>query len=202
MADGDPVEFWFDFTSPYAYLASAEVEDVAALHGRTVSWRAFLLGAVFKTTGMQALTRTPLRGDYARRDCDRLARRLGIPFVFPVAHPANTVAAGRAFLWIEENRPELAVPFARAVFAAHFGRGEPIDTPEQVLALAAAAGGDREALAAGLESPALKDRFRARTDEAIARGIFGSPFFIVDGEPFWGVDRLPLVDAWLRSGGW
>jgi len=199
---GGTIEFWFDFTSPYAYFASLEVGDVAARHGRAVRWRPFLLGAVFKTTGMQALTRTPLRGDYARHDWDRLARRLGAPFPFPAIHPANTVAAGRAFLWLEDNEPARAVPFGRAVFDAHFGHGEDIGAVERVLAIGATAGVDADALAAALETQALKDRFRAQTEEAMARGVFGSPYFLVDGEPFWGADRLPMIDEWLARGGW
>ena len=199
---GAPIEFWFDFTSPYAYFASLEVEAVAGRHGREVLWRPFLLGAVFRTTGMQALTTMPLRGDYARRDWERLARRLGAPFAFPAIHPANTVAAGRAFLWIEENDPALAVSFARAVFAAHFGRGEDIGPAANIVAIARDAGVDADRLAEGLGSQGLKDRFRARSDEALARGIFGSPFFIVHGEPFWGADRLPMVEEWLSRGGW
>lgn len=199
---GADIEFWFDFTSPYAYFASLEVDTVAARHGRGVRWKPFLLGAVFKTTGMQALTRMPLRGDYARHDWPRLARRLSVPFAFPAIHPAPTVAAGRAFLWIEEAAPAAAVPYAKAVFAAHFGRGEDIGPPERVIGIAGAVGVDPGALAAGLESPALKDRFRARSEEATARGVFGSPFFIVDGEPFWGADRLPMIEEWLARGGW
>jgi 2-hydroxychromene-2-carboxylate isomerase len=200
--EGTPIEFWFDFTSPYAYFASIEVEGVAGRHGRTVTWRPFLLGAAFKTTGMQALTRTPMRGEYGRHDWARLARRLGVPLSFPTVHPASTVAAGRAFLWLEGDRPELAVPFARAVFAAHFGRGEDIGTAEQVLAIAEGEGADRLRLGEALASPELKEGFRARTERALARGVFGSPFFFVDGEPFWGADRLPMIDEWLRRGGW
>lgn len=201
-ATPQPIEFWFDFTSPYAYFASIEVESVAARHGRAVTWRPFLLGAAFKTTGMQALTKTPMRGDYARHDWARLARRLGAPLAFPAVHPALTVAAGRAFLWLEAAQPELAVPFARAIFAAHFGRGEDIGETERVLAIAAAEAADRGRLAEALDSADLKDRFRARTESALARGVFGSPFFFVDGEPFWGADRLPMIDEWLSRGGW
>jgi 2-hydroxychromene-2-carboxylate isomerase len=199
---GGAIEFWFDFTSPYAYFASLEAGGVAARHGRAVRWRPFLLGAVFKTTGMQALTRTPLRGDYARRDWERLARRLAAPLAFPAIHPASTVAAGRAFLWVEAHDPERAVPFGRAVFAAHFGRGEDIGSAGQVIAIAESAGVDGRALGEAIETPAAKDRLRTQTDEAIARGVFGSPFFIVDGEPFWGADRLPMIDEWLARGGW
>lgn len=196
------IEFWFDFASPYAYFATFGIEDVAARHGREVVWRPFLLGAVFEVTGMQTFDRTPLRGDYARHDWARLARGMRVPFVPPPGHPALTVAPGRAFLWLERERPEAAVPFARAVFAAHFGAGLDIGSITATLDVAQSCGIERAVLEAALRSTELKDLFRKRTDEAVARGIFGSPFFFVDGEPFWGADRLPMIDEWLARGGW
>jgi 2-hydroxychromene-2-carboxylate isomerase len=197
-----PIEFWFDFASPYAYFATFGIEDVAARHGRTVLWRPFLLGAVFEVTGMQTFDRTPLRGDYAHRDWARLARRMNVPFVPPSGPPALTVAPGRACLWLEREHPEAAIPFARAVFAAHFGAGSDIGSIEATLDIAESCGIERTALEAALRSAKLKNLFRRRTDEAITRGIFGSPFFIVDDEPFWGADRLPMIDEWLTRGGW
>jgi 2-hydroxychromene-2-carboxylate isomerase len=91
------IEFWFDFSSPYAYFASLQIEAVADRHQRAVRWRPFLLGPAFRLTGMQPLTNTPLRGDYARRDWSRLARELRVPFALPEPHPIATLAPGRAF---------------------------------------------------------------------------------------------------------
>ncbi|HEX2255280.1 MAG TPA: 2-hydroxychromene-2-carboxylate isomerase [Afifellaceae bacterium] len=196
------IEFWFDFSSPYAYFAALQIEEVAARPGCALLWRPFLLGAALRATGMQPLSRTPLRGDYARRDWARLARRHNVPFRLPAAHPVLTVAAGRAFQWLETEAEQMAVPFAKSVFDAAFGQGKDIGDTALIVGLAEALGADGEDLAAALASEALKDRFRARTDEAVARGVFGSPFFFVDGEPFWGADRLPMVEDWLSSGGW
>lgn len=195
-------EFWFDFSSPYAYFGALQVDDVAARHGRTVSWRPFLLGSAFAATGMQSLSKTPIRGDYARHDWARLARRLSVPFRIPDKHPVVSVTPGRVFYWIEKSDPEIAVRFAKRVFASYFADGRDVTERPLVLDIAADLGVDRTALDAALDTEELKQLFRARTDEALARGIFGSPFFVIDGEPFWGADRLPMIDDWLARGGW
>jgi 2-hydroxychromene-2-carboxylate isomerase len=196
------IEFWFDFSSPYAYFGAREIEALAARHRRGVTWRPFLLGAAFAATGAQPLVRIPLRGDYARHDWARLARRAGITFTLPPSFPTGTVAASRAFYWLEAEQPDLATPFVQAVFRAYFSDGREVHQPEQLLAFAAERGIDRSRLEAALADPTLKAKLRAATDEALARGIFGSPFIIVDGEAFWGADRLPMVDEWLQRGGW
>jgi 2-hydroxychromene-2-carboxylate isomerase len=197
------IEFWFDFSSPYAYFASLGIDAVAEKHGRTISWRPFLLGRAFQTTGMQPLTHTPLRGDYARHDWARAARRFGVAFRIPSVHPIISTVPSRAMLWIEENQRESAVPFAKAVFHALYVADADVRDPEVALRLAAECGiGDVDALRRALPSPDLKHRFRAQTEAAMARGVFGSPFFFVDGEPFWGSDRLPQIDEWLTKGGW
>src|SRR5437773_2611093 len=94
---GAPIEFWFDFASGYAYFAALEIEALAERHGRTVAWRPFALGAAFKVTGAQGLSRTPLKRDYARRDWQRLARLKGVPFSLPENHPRTGLPAIRAF---------------------------------------------------------------------------------------------------------
>jgi 2-hydroxychromene-2-carboxylate isomerase len=91
------IEFWFDFSSPYAYFASLQIDAVAQRDACAVRWKPFLLGPALKITGMQPLTGTPLRGDYARRDWARLARMLKIPFALPHPFPIAALAPGRAF---------------------------------------------------------------------------------------------------------
>lgn len=198
----DVIEFWFDFTSPYAFFGALEIEALAAKHKRRVLWRPFLLGPAFKATGGQPLLDIPLRGDYARRDWARLARHAGIPFTLPASFPTGSVAAARAFYWLERERPDLLGRYVLAIFRAYFSEGREIHNVEAVIDIAASLGADRPTMAAALASPAIKDKLRAMTDEALARGVFGAPFIIVDGEPFWGADRLPMVDTWLQSGGW
>lgn len=197
-----PVEFWFDFGSPYSYFAALRVEAMAARHGRVVRWRPFLLGVVFKQTGGQPLTPDTPAGRYALHDWQRLARLLQRPFRLPPELPVRAVAPSRAFYWLEAHDPERAVPFARAVFQRCFGEGRDITRPQSSLHLAAHLGADRHALAAGMTGPAARQRLREATADALRLGVFGAPFFLVDGEPFWGHDRLPMVDQWLQTGGW
>ena len=194
----EPIDFYFDFSSPYGYLASTEIDALAARHGRSVTWRPFVLGAAFKLTGQRALTEQPLRGDYARRDFARSARLLGVPFKLPDPFPFFALAASRACYWLEE--PSQAKALAKAVYHAAFGEGRDI-TPVLVVAEIARGLGIK-GLEQGLEQPATKAGLRDATDQALARGVFGSPFFIVDGEPFWGHDRLDQLDRWLATGGW
>ena len=197
-----PIEFYFDFSSPYGYLASYRIDDIAAEAGRTVTWRPYLLGAAFKSTGQSPLVSQPLRGAYALRDMERSARKLKVPLVFPDGFPMPTQAAGRAFYWLDARDPGKARDLAKAIYRAAFAQGRNIAPREAVADVAAEIGLDRAEVLAAIEDPAVKEKLRAETESAIARGIFGSPFVIVDGEPFWGNDRLDDVKEWLKTGGW
>lgn len=197
-----PIEFYFDFASPYGYFASTQIEDVAKRHGRPVAWRPMLLGAALKVTGGSPLTQIPLKADYAVRDMPRFARFLGVPFRMPVPMPMNSLAAARAFYWFEGQDAERARAFAKAAYHAHFGEGNDLTAPEAVAAVGAKLGVEAEAVLAGMQEPAVKDRLRTVTEEALGRGVFGSPYIFVDGEPFWGADRLDQVERWLETGGY
>ncbi len=197
-----PIVFYFDFSSPYGYLAAQVIDGLGARHGREVSWKPFLLGAVFKITGAAPLPDTPMKDTYAAIDMPRAARRLGVPFVFPDSFPFASIAACRAFYWLSDRDPALAKALARRLFAAAFGEGRDVSRAEAVLDEAAGLGVDRDALAAALQDPEVKARLKAEVDAAIARGVFGSPFFFVDDQPFWGHDRLDHLEQWLETGGW
>lgn len=197
-----PIEFYFDFSSPYGYLASTQIEALAEKHGRSVEWLPFLVGAAMKNTGRQPLAHTPMINDYAFHDIPRFARLLKVPVEIPHPFPLATVTACRAFYWLRDNDPDKAVPFAKAVYRAYFVEQVDISKVESLAKLADGVGADVAALLAGIKSQPVKDRFREYNDAAIAKGVFGSPTVIVDGEQFWGVDRLDQVDRWLETGGW
>jgi 2-hydroxychromene-2-carboxylate isomerase len=196
-----PIEFYFDFSSPYGYIASRLIDDLAARHDRTVVWRPVLLGVIFKLTGTAPLVQIPLKGDYSRRDFARTARFHGVPFQMPDPFPFSGVAANRAFYWLDDTDPAKARDLARALYGAAFG-GMEIGRPESVANVAQGIGIDRDRLLEGSQSPEAKARTRAENDDAIAKGVFGSPYFIADGEPFFGTDRLDQLDRWLATGGW
>ncbi len=197
-----PIEFYFDFSSPYGYLASECIDDMADRHDRDVIWRPFLMGVAMKVTGSSPVVNRPMLGEYSRRDMVRSARRHKVPFQFPDPFPIATVAACRAVYWMERTDADGARPLAKALYRAYFADGRNISEAEVVADVAAESGADRAALLAGVQEPAIKDRLKEVTNDAIERGIFGSPFFIVDGEPFWGHDRMDEVDRWLETGGW
>jgi 2-hydroxychromene-2-carboxylate isomerase len=198
----EPLIFYFDFSSPYGFLAAREIDELAARHGREVVWKPMLLGAVFKQNGMQPLLNIPMKGEYSKRDMLREARRLGISFTLPPGFPFASISAARAFYWLWDRDPAAARAFGRALFERAFVAGEDISKPEGVLAVAEAQGLDAEEVQAAMQDPAVKDRLRQEVDGALAAGAFGSPYVLVDGEPFWGYDRFPRIEEWLERGGW
>jgi 2-hydroxychromene-2-carboxylate isomerase len=197
-----PIDFYFEFASPYGYLASTQIEALARRHGRTVAWHPIMLGAAFKETGARPLMQTPLKGPYLLHDVPRFARLLGVPLMLPPVMPMNSLAASRACVWLDEDSPGQAKRLAQAVLHAHWGEGRDLGAPETVADVAAGLGIERDDLLAAVADQRIKDRLKERTQAAIERGVFGSPFFFVDGEPFWGADRLPQVEAWLSNSGW
>lgn len=198
----DPIDFYFDFSSPYGYLASRRIDMIAAKHGRAVAWRPHLIGAVFAKTGSQPLVNIPMKGDYARIDMPRTARLYGIPFNPPDKFPFLSVAAARAFYWLSDSDPAKAHDLAAALYIAAFGEGRDIASADNIVEIATGLGVDGEALREALGDPAVKARLKAEVAAAIERGVFGSPYIIVDGEPFWGNDKLEEIDRWLETGGW
>ncbi len=198
----EPVEFYFDFSSPYAYFAAHKIDEMVGGFGRDVVWKPMMLGAAMKETGGQPLTRYPIKGDYCRNDWARLARFQELPWSMPANFPIATLAAARAFYWIDGQDRVKAKAFAWDCFKTFFGKGQDISTPESVAAIAAAHGFAEDDVIAAIADDAVKQRVKDETAEAIAKGVFGSPFIIVDGEGFWGADRLWMVKRWLRAGGW
>ena len=197
-----PLDFYFDFSSPYGYIASHLVDNLAAKHGRTVVWHPILLGAIFKTTGMAPLIGIPLKGEYTLKDFPRTAKFYGVDVAaLPDDFPFSSIHAVRAFTWLQPDQPGKAHDLARALLDRAFS-GHPINSAELVADVATSIGIDRDTLLKAIEDPAVKDRVRVENDAAIALGVFGSPFVIADGEPFWGVDRFVQLDKWLETGGW
>lgn len=197
-----PIEFWLDFASGYAYFAALEIEALAERHRRSVVWRPFTLGAAFKITGAQGLSRTPLKSEYARHDWQRLARLKGVAFKLPERHPKVGLPAIRAFYHLERKDPHAAARLAKHIITGYFRDDLDTDDPHAIARLASVLGFDHEMMLAGMIDPEIKLIARQHGEAAVARGVFGSPWIFVDGEPFWGSDRLPMVDRWLAQGAW
>ena len=197
-----PIEFYFDFSSPYGYIASEKIDALAARHARDVAWRPIMLGVVFKATGGAPLPSIPLKWPYSVRDIARTAKFHEVEYRPPPVFPIATVSPCRAFYWMDGREPVRAKQLARALYRAYFVEGLDISKAENTVAVCERSGLRAEEVRAALADQAIKDRLRSEIDKAIARGVFGSPYIIIDGEPFWGSDRLDQIDRWLQTGGW
>jgi len=197
------LEFFFDCSSPWTYLAFHRVEDVARRAGAELAWRPILVGGVFNAVNPsvyeQRARPVPAKARYAAKDLQDWARLYGLAIRWPSVFPVNSVKAMRGV--IVAGEAGRLVPFARAVFEAYWGEDRDISREEVLGELARRAGLDAEALLARIADPEIKAALRANTDELVARGGFGSPTLFVDGDDmYFGNDRLPLVEAALRRG--
>ncbi len=197
-----PIDFFFDFSSPYSFLAAHRLDAIAAKHGRVVAWRPVLLGVIFKDTGGAPNTANALKGKYMLRDLKRFARLHNLPFTMPEPFPFSALLPSRAYYWVEATAPDRAHAFARAIFDGSFQKGIDVSKPEAVAQIAHSVGLDGAAALAAVQDDRWKTALREATEDALNRGMFGAPYIVIDGEPFWGNDRLPEIDAWLQSGGW
>ncbi len=196
------IEFYFDFISPYGYLGSLGIEEIAARCDARVDWRPMLLGvSVMRVMGLKPLGETPLKGPYAAHDFQRCFRLLGVPYV-PADGTMAPLPAGRAFSWLKDRDDELAVRFAQRVYRAQWSEGRDLSSASALAELGRELDIDPDALVKALADPAVKARHRERVDESLARSVFGSPSFLVNGELFWGHDRLAQVERWVETGGW
>lgn len=200
----EPIDFYFDFLSMYGYFASLRIEALAARHGREVRWHSMLLGvAVMKTMGLKPLLETPLKSDYVIRDTARYVRQHGLQIGRKVTDPfMDPRPAARGFYWMRRHRPGQEAAFARVALERYWRDGADLGAPAQVAALGSALGVEPAVFLDGIEGESARNDLREAVAASLARGVFGSPYFIVDGEPFWGSDRMTLLDDWLTSGGW
>jgi 2-hydroxychromene-2-carboxylate isomerase len=197
------VDFYFDFISPYAYIGSTQIEALAARHGRTVTWRPVLIGiTVMKIMGLKPLTEVPLKGDYLRHDGPRMAKVFGVPFAYHGLKGHNSLAACRAFLWLQQQDSALAVRFAHRIFKRLWVDGRDITPGEAVAEEAGELGVDAVALLAAITSDAGKQALNVAVENAIKVRAFGVPYFVADDEPIWGCDRLWMLEHWLAHGTW
>lgn len=201
---GKPVQFYFDFISPFGYFASLRIDEVARRHGREVEWTSMLVGvSVLKVMGIPPIVDLPLKGRYVINDAKRYARQHRLSFERPIASTASRpVEAGRAFAWAKEIDPQAAKRLADLIFRSYFVRCLDIAQDSVLSACVSEAELSWKAFEAARADGRPAQLLRRNVDESLKRGVFGSPFFIVDGEPFFGLEKLPVVEEWLTTGGW
>lgn len=199
-----PVQFYFDFISPFGYFASLRIDELARRYGREVEWTSMLVGvSVLKVMGIPPIGELPLKGQYVINDARRYARQHQVAFERPSAYPTSRpVEAGRTFAWAKEIDPSAAKRLAGLIFRSYFVRCLDIAEDSVLSACVSEAGLSWQAFEAARAEGNPSGLLRRNVDASLERGVFGSPFFIVDGEPFFGVEKLPVVEEWFASGGW
>ena len=180
------LQFFYDVASPYSYLAFARISDVALTKGVSVDYRPFLLGGVFHATKNESPATHPIRGAYIRQDLERCAERDGIPFRFSDSFPHNSLFAMRCITAAkDQERQVVAMKLFTAAWIDNLNIGDP-ESVESVLH-------GHAHLLASANDPSVKLRLREMTDEAVAAGAFGAPFFLVGDAGYWGNDRLEMA---------
>jgi 2-hydroxychromene-2-carboxylate isomerase len=188
------VDFFFDLSSPYSYLAATQMQPLAERTGAEIAWRPMVLGAVFKTVGNEMPARVPHKARWMGNDLSRWAEQYGVPFEFSAHFPVNAIKAMRLIL-VDDAK---AAAVTLAGFRAMWAEGRNIAEEAELRRIAETGGLDAATALTAIDTPAIKDRLRANTDEAVARGAFGAPTMLVGDELYWGNDRLHFVEAALR----
>ena len=193
----EPVRFYFDYLSPYAYLAWTQIHPLADKYGREVEAVPILFAALLGAHGTKGPAEIPAKRVYVWKDVLRTARVLNVPLATPPAHPFNPLLALRVSS-VEMTRPE-RTRLVDALYRGTWGGGPGITEPDVVATLATDAGFDGPALVRAAGTEPVKARLKAQTDEALANGAFGVPTLLVDGELFWGYDSLGHVERRLAG---
>ncbi len=201
MTQPATIELFFDVASAYSYLAVTQIDALAQRTGATVQWRPFLLGAVFKATGNEMPARIPAKARYLMEDLHRWAKHYGVAVSVPSRFPLNSLRTQRALAHVEGTGSQEAVrDLALALFDAAWVKDLDVASDDVIAEVASSAGLAGAAVVAGIDLQVTKDRLRASTDEAVARGAFGAPTMFVGDAMFFGNDRLPLLEQHLRRG--
>lgn len=195
-----PIEFFFDFASPYGFIAAMEIDALARRVDRSVLWRPFLISAVYKKYGQSPLEHPAKRTYVNDIDAPRTAKARGLTLKQPEGWPQHSLPPSRIYYWMEATDPRAAAAFAKAAYQACWLQGKSTTDVEAAAGVAASLGFERSTVIAGMQAQETKDRLMRESDAAVERGVFGSPFFIVEGEHFWGSDRLDQLEARLRTG--
>ena len=194
------VEFWFEFASTYSYPAAMRAEEEARRRGRNLVWRPFMLGPIMRSVGWNdsPFNIYPAKGRYMWRDVERVCASLNLAFRKPSVFPRNGLTAAR-IVCAHEGAPWIPA-FVRAVYTANFVEDADIADPAVLRRCLAGKAADAQAALAAAGSDEAKARLRQNTERAVELGIFGAPSFVVDGELFWGNDRLEAALEWDPAG--
>ena len=187
------VEFFFDFSSAYSYFAAYEIDSLLAPYDCSVLWQPISLGAIFKANSHQPDPLDSPKGCYIKHDVERCAENYGLPFRWPTTFPFNSIPAARFYYAIALSNPKQAVAYAKGAFHSAMGKGQDLSDLEVLSTVATAQGLDARLLLEAIERKDIKQQLRDATTKAQQAKIFGTPSFLLNGELFWGADRLSAV---------
>lgn len=189
------VEFLFDFGSPTSYLAYKQLPKIAARHGARIIWTPILLGAVFKATGNASPAMVPLKARYMNNDLARFAKRYGVVLNFNSHFPVNTLPLMRgAVAYQATNQFDI---YVNAMFDAMWAHPRNLNDQAEIAHVLNDIGIKPGDFLTQIERPDVKEKLKANTESAVARGVFGAPTFFVNGDMFFGQDRLDFVEEKL-----
>ncbi|HET7889507.1 MAG TPA: 2-hydroxychromene-2-carboxylate isomerase [Bradyrhizobium sp.] len=194
------IEFFFDCSSPWTYLAFHNIQPLAREFDEEISWRPILVGGVFNAVNPSVYARrdnpVPAKVAYDKKDMADWARLAGLTILMrPKVFPVNSVKAMRGCLWLGKDM----LPFARTVFQIYWGEDQDISQDAVLSEVCQRCGIDAKAFFDGIAQQAIKDQLKANTDEVMARGGFGSPTIFLDKtDMYFGNDRLPLIREALK----
>ncbi|MBL0897973.1 MAG: 2-hydroxychromene-2-carboxylate isomerase [Reyranella sp.] len=191
------LEFYFDYGSPYSYLADTQVEAIARRAGATLARKPMLLGGVFKATGNHSPAEMPQKSQWSGFDMPMWARHYGVPFQRNPFFPINTLALMRGAAAAQIDG--LFERYHPAIYRAMWVDGRNLNDINEIAEVLTAAGLDAAKFGKRIQDQDVKDRLKATTDEAVARGVFGAPTSFVDNMMFFGNDRLPFVEMALKG---
>lgn len=191
------VEFFFDFGSPYTYLAYHQLPKIARQRQAEIIWRPMLLGGVFQATGNASPAEVPVKGRHMIVDIERWARRFGVSMVFNPHFPINTLHLMRGAVAMQLRSEEEFQRYVAAIFCAMFEKPRNLGLPAEVAAVLVEHHFDPAQFMDLINDPTVKDALKQKTAEAVQRGVFGAPTFFVDNQMYWGQDRMHFVDAAL-----
>lgn len=194
---GKKVEFYFDFSSPYTYIASTRIEDICKVNGAELEWKPFLLGGVFNEIGSVPAIQIDNKFRYLRHDFEQSARYYGVDFNFPDLFPLNSVRSMRGAFAAQEKGK--LVEYTHEMFRLYWTQGIDLSKADILGEVVASVGLDAEWFVNRIAEQDIKDKLRDETNTAIERGVFGAPTMFVDDEMFWGNDRLDFLDRYLKG---
>lgn len=191
------VEFYYDFSSPYTYIASERIEQICEDNGAELEWKPFLLGGVFNAIGLTPAVQIDNKFNFLKKDVIQSAEFYGVELNFPELFPLNSVRSMRGAFAAQEKGKLLE--YNHEMFKLYWTEGIDLSKADIIGETVSKIGIDTEWFVNRIAEQEIKDMLRDETNIAIERGVFGAPTIFVDDQMYWGNDRLDFLDRYLKG---